>query len=113
MALFAAPELNVLSVTMDRPVNVSKVSWVILFLVDNACRMFAHLKSHAPNQACASADVASDVAREWFAASELYVILQRINACATLTLSAIPIYSVCHVSVIRVRDEIYISRMFL
>lgn len=75
MALFAAPELNVSSVTMDRRVNVSKVSWVILSLVDNACRMFAHLKSRAPSQACASADVASDVAKEWFAASEPCVIL--------------------------------------
>lgn len=114
MALFAASGLNVSSVTMVRHVNASKVSWVILSLVDNACRMFAHLKSHASSQACASADVARDVARGWFAASEPCAILQRINACATLILSAIPICSVCHVSVICACSEIYtVSRMFL
>lgn len=75
MALFAAPGLNVSSVTMGRPVNVSKASWVILSPVDNACRMFAHLKSRAPSQACASVDVANDVARGWFAVSEQCAIL--------------------------------------
>lgn len=74
MALFAVLGLNVSSVTMGRLVNVSKVLWAILSPVDNAYRMFAHLKSHAPSQACASADVARDVARGWFAASELYAI---------------------------------------
>lgn len=64
MALFAAPGLNVSSVMMGRLVNVSKVSWVILSLVDNACRMFAHLKSRALNQVYASVDVANGVARE-------------------------------------------------
>lgn len=75
MALFAVPGLNVSSVTMGRPVNVSKVSWVILSLVDNACRMFAHLKFHVPSQVYASVDVANGVARGWFAASEPCAIL--------------------------------------
>jgi len=65
----AAPGHNVSSAMMDRPASASKVSWAILSPADNAFRMFARPKSRAPSQAYASAAVANDDAKGWFAVS--------------------------------------------
>jgi len=74
-ASYAAPERNVSSAMTDRPASASKVSWAILSPVDSAFRMFARPRSRAPSQAYASAAVANDDAKEWFAVSVPCAIL--------------------------------------